>query len=188
MRSTHGASVAAMLDRWRLGDAAAGDALLCHVYEELRRLARAAMRNERIDHTLEPTALVHEAWARVLGAGPLPAVDRDHMLALAVRMMRQVLVNHSHARRAAKRGGAWRRRTLDEVLDLHEARCGDLVALDEALAELAEVEPRQAQLVELRFFGGLTMAAAAQLLDVPLRRAERDWAQAREWLRDALAP
>ena len=153
------------------------------VYSHLRRLARRLLARERPDHTLQPTALVHEVLLR-LGRGGTPG-GADHRLcmAIAVRSMRQVLVNHALRRRAAKRGGGARRLEIDAALARCESSCGDLLALDEALRRLGREAPRQAQVVELRFFGGLDFDAIAQLLEVSPRTVEREWRAARERLR-----
>ncbi len=159
------------------------EAWLPEVYDQLERLAQRLLRQERMGHTLEPSALVHEAYLK-LSRGQTPDFnDRRHFVAIAARTMRQVLVNHAEKRHAAKRGGDWDRVDLDHVVDLFEDRSADVIALDEALGQLAALDPTQAQIVELRFFGGLTVAEASSVLGIPQRTVEREWAMARAWLR-----
>ncbi len=156
------------------------DRLLASLYDELRRIARHHLRDERPDHTLQPTALVHEAWLK-LGVGGAPRFEsRSHFLHAASRAMRHILVDHARGRNAAKRSGGVRV-TLDEGM----AGAGpdvDLLALDDALEHLAQAEPRWARVVELRFFAGLEMAEIAALLEVSPATAKRDWRFARAWL------
>lgn len=159
------------------------------LYEELRGLADAYLRRERRGHTLQPTALVHEAWERLMGAAepgqPAPFRDRQHFLATAARVMRRILIDHARARSASKRGGGGARVEL-ELEELAAPPSADpdayLVALDAAVAQLAEQDPRAAQLVELRFFAGLTMEETAKVLGVSMATANREWAFARTWL------
>jgi len=168
----------------------APDELLALVYDELRRLAARYLRGQRAGHTLQPTALVHEAYLRLAKGGALPVDDRTHFFALAARAMRQVLVDHARRRAAAKRGGDPERVTLDDTLELgrggEEGRRLDLLALDEALERLERVSPRQCRVVELRYFAGLTIAEAAASLGVGTRTVEDDWALARAWLQRRL--
>lgn len=158
------------------------DVLSAEVYDELRALATHYLASERIHHTLQPTALVHEAYIRLAKSKPVPVEGRAHFLAIAARVMRQVLVDHARKHRTAKRGGA----TPQVVLEDRRAEDGapdiDLVALDEALAALAEVDPRLCKLVELRYFGGLSTAEAADVLELSTRTVEREWSLARAWL------
>lgn len=157
------------------------------VYARLRRLAGRLLAHERPDHTLQPTALVHEVLLRLShGASPPSAADHRHCIAIAVRSMRQVLVNHALRRRAAKRGGEMRRVEFDAALAHCESACGDLLALDEALRRLERDAPRQARVVELRFFAALEFPAIGELLDISARTAEREWRAARERLRAEL--
>jgi RNA polymerase sigma-70 factor, ECF subfamily len=173
-----------------LTDAASGDelaaaSLFAIVYDDLRRVAAAALRRERSDHTLQPTALVHEAYLRLAEAPDDGWHNRHHFLATAARAMRRILVDHARSRKAHKRGRGQARVPLDEVdvaspvvdADL------DLVALDEALARLAALDPRQARIVELRFFGGLTVEETAAIVDVSTRTVKREWQVARVWLK-----
>lgn len=172
------------LHRLRAGDTAAASELLDLVYAELRRTAAAAMRGERAAHTLDPTALVHEAWLRLLGREARPFADRRHFLRAAARAMRRILIDHARARRRQKRGG-----TLDpreptaEWLLVAEVRQLDLLALDQALDQLALAAPDLAELVELRFFGGLSIAETAAATNRSTASVERDWRCARALLR-----
>lgn len=165
------------------GDDSAASRLLPLVYEELRGLAGHLMGGERPDHTLQPTALVHEAYIRLVGAGQTEWKGRKHFLAVASRAMRRLLINHARDRRAAKRGGGdWAKVTLDDALAVAEKRVFDILVLDDALEQLAKLNERQARLVELRFFGGLTLEEAADVLEVGPTTAKGDWAIARAWL------
>lgn len=175
-----------LLRRMGEGDASAGESLLPLVYDELKRLAGALMRSERKDHTLQPTALVHEAWVRVAGSERQGFNDRRHFLAVAAQAMRRLLVDHARARAAEKRGGDWHRVTLSGVSAPEEGV--DLVALNEALEQLEEVSPRQARVVELKFFGGFTINEMAEELGVGTTTVEDDWATAKVWLLRALRP
>ena len=165
------------------GNDAAAAELLPLVYGELRTLAGRFMRAERPDHTLQPTALVHEAFVRLVGAEDLQFQSRIHFKAVAARAMRRVLINHARDRGAIKRGGPDRAMlALDEALAQVEERDVDVLALDEALQRLAERSERQAKLVELRFFGGLTMEESAEILSISMTTAKADRAIARAWL------
>jgi len=178
--------VTALLRRLRDGDGEAADELLPLVHTELHRLARRAMAGRRPDHTLQPTALLNEAWIRIAGDSS-EVRGREHFLALAATVMRSVLVDHERRRRAQKRGGGAERVELDGLLLECQTRSLDLLALDEALDELARADPHLTEIVELRFFGGLDHGSIADLLGSSLRTVERDWAAARDWLRQRLA-
>ena len=172
-----------LLRRLADGDAGAAATLMPILYEELRASAAACMRRERGDHTLQPTALVHEAWVRIAGSEQAPAWnDREHFLRIAARAMRRVLVDHSRGKRARELKESGERVPLDAVLDACEERAPDLEQLDEALGRLEQVDESLAQLVELRFFAGLTLAEAAGALGVSTPTAERRWRTARLWL------
>lgn len=176
-----------LIQRAGAGDRAAAEELLRVVYGELRELAASALSRERAGHTLQPTALVHEAWLRL--AGPDAGWNgRGHFFGAAARAMRQVLVDHARARNAAKRGGGRAAVELDEALLAWESRALDLLALDEALAELARVDERAVRIVELRFFAGLEMDEVARALELSLPTVERGWRMARLWLRARLEP
>ena len=157
-------------------------------YDDLRRIARALVRRHGSTDTLNATALVHEAFLRLDGPSGLAARDRGHLLALAARAMRFVLVDHARARTAAKRGAGTARVSLDEAHAVADLRADELLALDEALTALADDAPRLADVVELRFFGGLTYEEVGGLLDVSVRTAKRDWEMARAWLHRTLHP
>ena len=164
------------------GSAQALEALLPRLYDELRRLAATLLRREAAGHTLQPTALAHEAWLRLADAEGLAAWSRAHVLALAARVMRRVLIDHARRRAALKRGGARRRVTLCDV-GTDDRRPGvDVLALDEALLAHAALDDRKARVVEFRFFAGMTMREVAEALDVSQTTAEDDWHFARAWL------
>lgn len=170
------------------GDDSAASRLLPLVYEELRAVAGNLMSAERANHTLQPTALVHEAYIRLAGAGATEWKGRAHFMAVAARAMRRLLINHARDRRAAKRGGGdWSQVTLDEAVALAEERVVDVLVLEEALERLAELSERQAKLVELRFFGGLTLEESAEILGVGLTTVKGEWRIARAWLAQELA-
>ncbi len=171
----------------RLGDKQASDRLVALVYPELRRMAGALMRNERKDHTLQATALVHEAYMRMVGGGAAPE-NRVHFFGIAANTMRQVLLDHARRRRAAKRGGAEARRVdMEAELVVSHSALDDVIAIDEALLRLAAIDPRQARLIELRFFGGLTVEEAAAAMGISEETAKRDWRSAKSWLQRDLA-
>jgi RNA polymerase sigma-70 factor, ECF subfamily len=169
-----------LLEQSARGEPAALAGLTAVVYDELRQLAAAYLRHERAGHSLQPTALVHEAFLKLMNVDSLRAKDRKHFFALAATMMRRVLVEHARARNAAKRGGHAGRVSLSGI----EASDPDLevVALDEALRRLAALDERQARIVELRFFGGLNVEEVAESLNVSKRTVEGDWTLARAWL------
>jgi RNA polymerase sigma factor (TIGR02999 family) len=166
--------------RWRSGEAAALQQFLPLVYEELRRVARHQLRGERRDHTLQTTALVHEAYLRLV-RGPHDVRDRTHFVALTSRMMRQILVDYARARLTDKRGGG-ARVTLGADIAGDVADEVDVIAIDEALQRLAQLDEQQARVVELRYFGGLSIAETAEALDISAATVKREWATARLWL------
>lgn len=171
-----------LLLAWTRGDRAALNRLMPLVYEELRQLAGGYLVRERHDHTLQPTALVHEAFLRLVDHRSIQWQGRAHFLALAATLMRQLLIDHARKHRAEKRGGGGARVTLHEGDAVIEARSVELIALDEALSALAAVDPRQARVIELRFFGGLTIEEAAEVLAVSPATVKLDWSLARAWL------
>jgi RNA polymerase sigma factor (TIGR02999 family) len=180
-------AVTALLRAWGGGSAAASEALVPLVYEELRRQARLALRREGTGHTLQATALVHEAWLRLEGQHDARWESRTQFLAVAAQTMRRVLVDHARARRARKRGGGEVHVTLGDAVNAAAAPDQvDVLALDEALARLADIDPRKARLVELRYFVGLSIPEAAEALGVSLATVGREWAVARMWLRREL--
>ena len=158
------------------------ESLMPVVYQELRRLAASYLRRERPGQTLQPTALVHEAYLRLLKDRPDRWQNRAHFCAIAAHSMRQILIERARARGALKRGGGGPRVTLDEALVAGGERSIDLVALDEALQRLAEFDAEQARLVELRFFGGLTVEETAEAMNISPATVKRHWAVARAWL------
>jgi RNA polymerase sigma factor (TIGR02999 family) len=178
--------ITGILMRIREGESGAFEELIGRVYKMLRRLAAAQMRRERPDHTLQPTVLVHEVYMRLMNSKPLQVENRSHLFATAVQLMRRMLIDHARAKHAEKRGGAPVTLTLDEaqIVSLHSA--DELLAVHEALDRLAVLAPRQAQIVELRFFGGLSIDEIATLLDIVPRTVDRDWRAARVWLRREL--
>jgi RNA polymerase sigma-70 factor (ECF subfamily) len=158
------------------------DSLLPLVYKELRRLAAGYLRREKPGQTLQPTALVHEAYMRLMKDRPDRWQNRAHFCAIAAHSMRQILIERARARGAAKRGGARHRVTLDDAFAAGENRSIDLLALDEALERLAALDPEQARLVELRFFGGLTVEETAEAMDISPATVKRHWTIAKAWL------
>ena len=172
-----------ILERARAGDEGARDKLVAQVYDELRQVASGLMRRERADHTLSPTAVVNEAVIRLLGDAIFDkAADRSFLFASAARAMREVLIDHARRRAADRRGGGRRRVPLDAVVDYFQAQGLDLVAVHEALDRLAERNWRQAQVMTLRYFGGMTVPEVAAALGVSTVTVERDWRLARAWL------
>jgi RNA polymerase sigma factor (TIGR02999 family) len=174
-------NVTQLLFRWKKGDSSALEALLPLVYDELRKLARHYFAAERSGHTLQTTALVHEAYIRLVGRSPSAIENRAHFFGIAARLMRQILVDHARGRLASKRGAGCMV-TLDESADILKNRPLDLVALDDALTELARLDERQAGIVELRFFTGLSVEDTARALDISPATVKRSWTAARLWL------
>ena len=177
-----GGPITQLLAQSRAGEAGALDQLLPLVYGELQRLARSYLRRERSDHTLQSTALVHEAYLRLVGQEGVEWRTRTHFFAVAANLMREILVDHARAHSTAKRGGGACKLTLDESLQLSAETDVDLVALDDALTGLASLDANQARLVELRFFGGLTLDQSAEVLGVSVATLKRQWVLARAWL------
>jgi RNA polymerase sigma factor (TIGR02999 family) len=164
------------------GDPDAASRLLPLVYDQLRALAAGYMRRERADHTLQPTGLVHEAYLRLVDGSRIDLQGKTHFFALAATQMRRVLADHARARNAAKRGGGARKVTLHDVAAIHPDGVVDMLALDEALHRLADESPRQVRVVELRFFGGLSVEATARFLGVSKSTVKGDWRVAKAWL------
>jgi RNA polymerase sigma-70 factor (ECF subfamily) len=177
--------ITALLREWRGGNGAALDRLTPVVYDELRRIARGYMRNERGGHTLQPTAVVHEAYLRLVDAD-VAWHDRVHFFAVAARLMRRILVDHAKARGRAKRGGALTPATLDEAVLVSPQRSSDLLALDAVLDALAVQDARKAQIVELHFFGGLTYDELAEAVAVSAATIHRELRLAKAWLQREL--
>ncbi|MCB9846050.1 MAG: sigma-70 family RNA polymerase sigma factor [Phycisphaeraceae bacterium] len=178
--------VTEVLRRVSDGDHRAAERLIPLVYDELRRLAAAQMGHERADHTLQATALVNEAYLRMVDQTRASFRDRNHFFAVAATTIRRVLVDHARTKGRAKRGGKRQRVELDASVDWSGSQDLDLLALDESLSRLHDLHPRQARVVELRFFAGLTIQQTAEVLGVGTTTVEDDWAIARAWLRRAL--
>ncbi len=176
-----------LLERTRAGDDRAKGEVIALVYEELRRVAAHLMRRERPDHTLPPTAVVHEAVIRMLGEGVLDrAADRNFLFAAAARSMREILIDHARRRSADRRGGGRHRVPLDLVVDYFQSQELNIIAVHEALDRLAQFNERQSQVITLRYFGGLTVPEVARALGVSEFTVERDWRFARAWLHGQL--
>jgi RNA polymerase sigma factor (TIGR02999 family) len=178
-----------LLQRMRAGDAAAEQEVLAQLYRELHALAVQSMQRERADHTLQPTALVHEAWMRIAGGDEgREWQSRAHFLCVAAKAMRHVLVDHARRRMADKRGANATRLELDEAVAIQDSRTLDVLALDEALQRLAQRDNELARMVELRFFGGLTTEETGAILGLSVRQVEGAWVTARGWLQRELSP
>jgi len=174
--------VTQLLLGWRDGDRNALDALVPLVYKELRRLAHFQLRNERQDHTLQSAALVNEAYVRLVRLKTLQWESRTHFFAIAAQLMRQILVDYARRHASAKRGGSVCKLSLDDAMLVSRRRALDVVALDDALQELAKIDARQSRVVELRFFGGLTLEEISAALEIGPATVQRDWTSARAWL------
>jgi len=171
-----------LLLQWREGDLIASDELFSLVYPELKLLARRRMRQERSNHTLQPTALVNELYLRFVNQATIQWRDRAHFFGIAAKLLRQILVDYARSTLSKKRGGGSLRVLLDDVGPDPEHREIDLVLLDEALIKLAKQDPRQCEIVEQRFFGGLSIEETAEVIGVSPATVKRDWAVARAWL------
>ncbi len=180
-------TITALLAQLSAGNRAAEDQLIPQVYGELRRLAARYMRRERGNHTLQPTALVNEAYTLLVQQTQVPWQSRAHFFATASQLMRNILVDHARRRLAAKRGGAQQQITLDEALLLSKDRTIDVLVLHEALEHLTQLDPRHARVVELHFFGGLNFDEIAEVLGISERTVKRDWSMARAWLKGELS-
>lgn len=174
--------VTQLLSDWKNGDGTAFDALFSLVYDELRALASSYMRRERPDHTLQTTALVNEAYIKLAGHRDSLFQNRVHFFAIAAKVMRQILIDHARTLNYEKRGGGAFKFSLDETAAWSSQRAGELVALDDALKRLEAIDPRKSKVVELRFFGGLTIDETAEFLGVARNTVIRDWEMARAWL------
>jgi len=179
--------VTAMLLAWRQGDDNALEGLIPLVYDELRRLARARLRSERRGHVLQTTALVHEAYLRIVNLNQMTVRDRSHLLAMAARLMRRILVDHARQQAAGKRGGRVTIVGLDDVSMPSVDPGIDVLALDQALDELTRMDARLCRVVELKYFSGLTIDETAEALQVSPATVERDWAVAKAWLHQRLS-
>jgi RNA polymerase sigma-70 factor, ECF subfamily len=174
------------LAEMRQGNPEAESHLAELVYQELHRLAQRFMSGERPDHTLQPTVLVHDTFLKLTGHNSVDWTDRKHFFAVAATLMRRILIDHARGVRAQKRGGGGKV-SLDAAVPITAAMSDDLLALDEALTRLAELDPRQSKVVELRFFAGLPEEEIAKVLDVSIRTVKRDWGTARAWLHSQIA-
>jgi len=174
-------SVHELLAKWNAGDQRALDTLVPLVYNELHGLAHHYLQGERSDHTLQTTALIHEAYVRLVEQGPFQTEDRSHFVALAATLMRQILVDYARRYRAAKRGADCTVR-LDDEIDPVKSPGVDVLALDDTLNQLAQRDPQQSRIVELRFFAGLTVEESAAVLGISAATVKRDWSMARAWL------
>ena len=171
-----------MLEELESGDPSAADRLLPLVYDEMHELAIQWLRHNRRDHTLQPTALVHEVYLRLVGAEDVAWQNRAHFMAVAAKAMRQILIDYARRRQAVKRGGEWHRVSLDDAEDTSPLPDAELIALDEALNRLAKLNERQARIVELRYLAGLSVKETAHVMDVSIRTVKSDWRMARAWL------
>ena len=176
-------AISLLLRQWGAGDQRSLNELIPLVEAELRQIAKRYMRAERRGHTLQSTALIHEAYLRLVRQGPIEYEDRFHFFAIAARLMRQILVDHARRSLRAKRGGGGDVLPLDEALYLSSAKSSHLVALDDALLRLADVDARKARVVELRYFGGLNVEETAHALQVSPNTVIRDWALSKAWLK-----
>jgi RNA polymerase sigma factor (TIGR02999 family) len=174
--------VTGLLVAWGNGDQAALEELMALVYEELHRLAERRLRRERPDHTLQPSALVNEAYLRLVKQKKVRWQNRAHFFAISAQLMRRILVDHARGHRYAKRGGGALKVSLDEAALAADGPAADVLALDDALKSLATIDPRKSQVVELRFFGGLSVNEAAEVLKVAPNTIIRDWSTAKAWL------
>ena len=187
MESNRSSRVTQLLEKFEPGDRHAAEQLFTDVYGELRAIAARYLHRERKEHTLQPTALVHEAYLKLVGPTRVAWRGRAHFLAIAARVMRQILVDHARRHGAARRGGNRHRITLDDNLVTESNRDVDLLALEDALTKLTKLDPRQAQMIELRFFGGLSIAEVAKVMRRSKRSVEREWTMIRAWLRRELS-
>jgi RNA polymerase sigma factor (TIGR02999 family) len=171
-----------LLRAWASGDKGALDRLTPHVYKELRRIDGHCMQNERPGRSIQTTALVHEAYLKLIDVASIEWQHRAHFFAISGQIMRRILLDRARRRMAAKRGGAMPKINLDELPDVGLERARELIALDDALKTLSEIDPRKAQVIELRFFGGLSVEETAEVLRVSADTVLRDWRMARAWL------
>ncbi|HYP28951.1 MAG TPA: sigma-70 family RNA polymerase sigma factor [Blastocatellia bacterium] len=181
--SSSDTGVTQLLMKWSEGDESALESLLPIIYDNLHRLARSYLRRERPDHTLQATALVNEAYLRLVDQNKIRWQNRAQFFGVAAQLMRRILVDHARAQRADKRGGEGIKLSLTAADRIARWRNVDLIALDDALKTLAEIDPQQSRIVELKFFGGLTIEETAEILGISHATVERDWSMARAWLR-----
>jgi RNA polymerase sigma factor (TIGR02999 family) len=174
--------VTLLLSALTRGDKGATSKLIPVVYDELRRLAGSYMRRERVDHTLQATALVHEAYLKLVEQRSVDWQSRAHFFGVAAQLMRRILIDHARGHSRQKRGGDEQKVSLDEALIFSEQQADELLAVDDSLNQLAKIDPRQAKVVEMRFFGGLSIEEAAEVLGVSPKTVKRDWSVAKAWL------
>ncbi len=186
MLETSPQEVTRLLIAWSEGDEAALEKLIPLVYQELRRLAKLYLKRERPGHSLQTTALVHEAYLRLIDSSRVRWQNRAHFFAVSAQLMRRILVDFARSRRYLKRGGEAQHVSLGEALDIAEARGAALIALDDALLALAKIDERKSRVIELRYFGGLSVEETAEALKVSTETVKRDWRLARSWLRREL--
>jgi RNA polymerase sigma factor (TIGR02999 family) len=184
--STNSSEISLLLDQYRDGQAEAFGKLMALVYDDLRRLAAWQLQTERPDHTLQPTALVHEAYLKLAGQNPIEWQNKAHFFALAAQVMRHILVDHARAKQRDKRGGGQTNVALDEAIKLSNTSEPGLVELDEALSALAERDARKSRIVELRYFGGLSIEETAEVLGISPATVRREWTLAKAWLQREL--
>lgn len=169
-----------MLNEMRSGDRATTDEFLPHVYDELRRLARSQLRRERSNHTLQPTALVHEAYIRLIGQHEIDWQNRAHFFGVASRLMREILIEHARSKNSLKRGGEFKTQIeLDAAISFDNSRQLDIFAVDDALRKLEELDKRQTKIVEMKFFGGMTIEEIGEVLDISPATVKREWTSAK---------
>ncbi|HEY3739652.1 MAG TPA: sigma-70 family RNA polymerase sigma factor [Bryobacteraceae bacterium] len=176
-----------LLVQWKDGDRESLDRLIPLVYQELRTIAQRFLRNEKAGHTLQSTALVHEAYLRLVDQSRTNWQNRAHFFGVAATIIRNILVDHARARQASKRGGPMPALSLDEAIALSPKRDRELIAVDDALMNLSRLDPQQSRIVELRFFGGLTIEETAEVLDISVSTVKRDWILAKTWIGRALS-
>jgi RNA polymerase sigma factor (TIGR02999 family) len=179
--------VTQLLVQWKDGDRESLDRLIPLVYQELRTIAQRFLRNEKAGHTLQSTALVHEAYLRLVDQSRTNWQNRAHFFGVAATIIRNILVDHARARQASKRGGPMPALSLDEAIALSPKRDRELIAVDDALMNLSRLDPQQSRIVELRFFGGLTIEETAEVLDISVSTVKRDWILAKTWIGRALS-
>lgn len=186
MRTLSQPDVTELLHEWQRGDKRALDRLTPLVYDELRRMAHRYVRRERAGHTLETTALVNEAYLRLVKRQKIDWQSRAHFFAVMAEVMRHILIDYARRRNYARHGGGAQQVSLDEAAAMTEARAAELVALDEALAKLMKIDPRKNRVVELRYFGGLSLEETAEVLGISIMTVRRDWRAAKAWLYKAV--
>jgi RNA polymerase sigma factor (TIGR02999 family) len=186
MPSPESKQITQLLVLWRQGEHSALDELIPLVYAELHRIAHRYMRRERPDHTLQSSALIHEAYIRLVDQREAPWQSRGQFFALSARLMRRILVDHARSKAYAKRGAHAKQVSLDEGMAVSGKRGADIIAVDDALKDLEALDPRKSRIVEMRFFGGLSLEETAEVLEVSVPTVEREWRAARAWLHKAI--